>query len=233
MAISILADSSLSAVLQELAQTWADSLDSNPQVPLTLTNAATIRAQVEAGKVFDVVIGADLDDVKEMTMKGFLLADGQHALARNTVVIYGRKAVVKEDELEWFDLIGTEWKKVALGAPEMTVSGRVTKKALQAHDLWGDDHKSLYAYAGTEKLALQVVEREQAEAVFVYKTDLAQVSIPGFEIYPLKTDDAPPVFYTAAVARLAKNPDLAQAFIIYCGSDSARPIWTKYGFETN
>jgi hypothetical protein len=47
--LAIIADGSLKAVLQELAQTWADSLDSSPQVPITLTNAGTMRAKTEAG----------------------------------------------------------------------------------------------------------------------------------------------------------------------------------------
>ena len=236
VAVTIIADSSLKLVLQELAQTWADSLDSSPQVPLTMTNAGTLRAKVEsatADSAWDVVISADVVDVKEMTDKGMLSGDGQRSLARNTLVVYGRKALVKDDDFDWFDLIGTEWKKVALGNPDLVASGRVAEHALQKHDLLGDDHKDLYAYAPTESLALAVVQREQADAVFFYKTDAARVSLPGFDLYPVKTDDAPPIFYTAAVSRLAKNPSQARAFIDFCGSDAAKAIWAKYGFETN
>ena len=236
VAVSIIADSSLKQVLQELAQGWADTQDSGPQVPLTLTNAGTLRVKVEndpSGSAWDVIISADVADVKEMTDKGLLSADGQRSLARNSLVIYGRKALVKDDELEWFDLIGTEWKKVALGNPDLVASGRVAKLALQKHDLLGDDHKDTYVYAPTETLALGVVQREEADAVFVYKTDAATINLPGFEIFPITTDDAPPVFYTASVSRLAKNPAQARAFIDYCTSDAAKAIWAKYGFETN
>jgi molybdate transport system substrate-binding protein len=236
VAVAIIADSSLKQVLQELAQSWADSQDSGPQVPLTLTNAGTLRAKVESGSsdsTWDVVISADVADVKEMTDKSFLFADGQRSLARNTLVIYGRKALVKDDDLDWFDLIGTEWKKVALGNPDLVASGRVAKRALQKHDLLGDNNKDTFVYAPTETLALAVVQREQADAVFFYKTDAARISLPGFDLFPVTTDDAPPIFYTAAVCRLAKNPNLARAFIDYCDSDAAKMIWAKYGFETN
>ena len=236
VAVSIIADSSLKQVLQELAQGWADTLDNNPQVPLTLTNAGTLRAKVEDGSTaenWDVVISADVADVKEMTEKGFLSADGQRSLSRNSLVIYGRKALVKDDDLDWFDLIGTEWKKVALGNPNLVESGRVAQRALQKHDLLGDDHKDTYVYAPTEALALGAVEREEADAIFFYKTDAAKVSLPGFEVYPVTTDDAPPVFYTASVSSQAKNPAQARAFIDYCGGDAAKAVWAKYGFETN
>jgi molybdate transport system substrate-binding protein len=233
VAVSIIADSSLKQVLQELAQSWANNQDSSPQVPLTLTNAGTLRAKVEGGSAWDVVISADVADVKEMSDKGLLFADGQRSLARNTLVVYGRKALVKDDELDWFDLIGTEWKKVALGNPDLVASGRVARRALQKHGLLDDDHKDTYVYAPTEALALAVVQREQADAVFFYKTDAANINLPGFELFPVTTDDAPPVFYTAAVFRLAKNPAQARAFIDYCGGADAKAVWAKYGFETN
>jgi molybdate transport system substrate-binding protein len=233
VAVSVIADSSLKAVLQDLAQGWADSQDGAPQVPLTLTNAATLLAKMETVPSWDVVIDADVADVKVMNDRGMLVADGQRSLARNTLVVYGRKALVKDDDLDWFDLIGTEWKKVALGNPDLVASGRVARRALQKHDLLDDDHKDDFVYEPTEALALGAVEREEADAVFFYKTDAARVTLPGFEIYPITTDDAPPVFYMAAVSRLAKNPTLARAFIDYCGSDAAKAIWTKYGFETN
>jgi molybdate transport system substrate-binding protein len=236
IAVAIIADSSLKQVLQELAQGWADSQDSGPQVPLTLTNAGTLRAKVEGGSSssnWDVIISADVADVKEMTDRGLLFADGQRSLARNTLVVYGRKALVKDDDLNWFDLIGTEWKKVALGNPDLVASGRVAKRALQKHDLLGDEHKDTFVYAPTEALALAVAQRDQADAVFVYKTDAAKISLPGFALFPVTTEDAPPVFYTAAVCRLAKNPAQARAFIDYCGGDAAKAVWTKYGFETN
>jgi molybdate transport system substrate-binding protein len=233
VAVSIIADSSLKAVIQELAQSWADTQDSGPQVPLTLTNAGTLRAKVETAPTYDVVISADIADVKAMTDKGLLIADGQRSLARNTLVIYGRKALVKDDDLDWFDLIGSEWKKVALGNPEAVASGRVANRALQKHDLLGDDNKNIYVLAPTDALAMGFVQRDQADAVFAFKTDAARMGLHGFEIIPIKSDDAPPVFYTAAICRLARNPTLARSFIDYCSGSDAKAIWAKYGFETN
>jgi molybdenum ABC transporter molybdate-binding protein len=231
--LSIIADGSLKAVLSELAQTWADKQDTSPQLPITLTNAGTMRSKIEAGGTWDVAIDADVADVKAMTDHGFLLADGQRSLARNTVVIYGRSPLVKDDDLDWFDLIGTEWKKVAVGNPDLTASGRVAQRALGKHGLLDDDHKGDFIHTANETAALQLLQREQAEAAFVFKTDLADINLPGFESFPIKTEDAPPIFYTAAVFRLAKNAPLARSFLDFCGSAVARAIWAKYGFETD
>jgi molybdate transport system substrate-binding protein len=229
--ISIIADSSLKAVLSELAQTWADSQASSPEMPITLTNAGTMRAKIEAGGVWDLAIDASVDDTRAMTTSGFLLATGQQTLARNVLVIYGRAPLVKDDDLDWFDLVGTEWKKVALGNPDLTASGRVAQYALKKHDLLDDDHKGVYVNAPNETAALSLLEGEKADAAFVYATDLPGINLPGFQAFPLKAEDAPPIFYTAALFRLAKNPDLAIAFLKYISSENARPIWAKYGFE--
>jgi molybdate transport system substrate-binding protein len=232
-AISVIAESSLKSALADLTQTWADSQDNSPQVPLTLTNSGTILAKVAGGADFDVVISASLDDIKALTDKTLLMPDGQRMLARNSVVIYGRSALLKDDELQWFDLIGNEWKKVSLGKPDQVASGRVAQRALQKHDLLDDDHKDLYVYAMTDNLAIGTVQSEKADAVFAFRTDVARLNLNGFEVFPLDSTDAPPVFYTAAVGRLAKNPALAHAFIDFLASDAAKPIWAKYGFETN
>jgi molybdate transport system substrate-binding protein len=231
--LSIIADGSLKAVLSELAQTWADSQTSSPQMPITLTNAGTMRAKIEAGGDWDLAIDADIDDTKAMTDKGLLLAEGQRSLARNSLVIYGRAPLVKDDDLDWFDLIGTEWKKVSLGNPDLTASGRVAQRALKKHDLLDDDHKGIYLDAANETAALQLLQREKADAAFVFTTDLPGINLSNFQSFPIKVEDAPPIFYTAAIFRLARNPGLARAFMQYCGSDGARAIWAKYGFETD
>ena len=233
IAVAIIADSSLKQVIQELVQTWADAQDGSPQVPITLTNASTLTSKVEAGSTWDVVISADVTDVKDMTAKGVITPEGQRSLARNTLVLYGRKALVKDDDLDWFDLIGTEWKKVALGNPDLVASGRVAGRALQKHSLLDDDHKANLVYEPMEKLAVAAVDRDEADAVFLFKTDALRMNLPGFAVFPITSDDAPPIFYTASVSRLSKNPALAHAFIDYCGSDAAKPVWQKYGFETN
>jgi molybdenum ABC transporter molybdate-binding protein len=231
--LSIIADGSLKAVLQELAQTWADSQTESPQMPITLTNTGTMRAKIDTGGAWDLVIDADINDTKVMTDRDLLLAAGQATLARNSLVIYGRAPLVKDDDLDWFDLIGTEWKKVSLGNPDLTSSGRVAQRALKKHGLLDNDHKGIYVTAPNETIALQLIQRQKSDAAFVFATDLTGVNLPNFQSFPIKPEDAPLIFYTAAVFRLAKNPDLARAFIKFCTGDVARPIWAKYGFETN
>ncbi len=231
--LSVIAESSVKGALAELTQAWADSQDSSPQVPLAFTSSGIIAAKVQASADYDVIITASFDDIKALTDKGVLASDGQRMLARNLVVIYGRKALVKDDDLEWFDLIGNEWKKVALGKPDSVASGHVAQHALQKHDLLSDDNKDLFTYTMTDGLAIGQVQAEKADAVFAYKTDVAKLTLNGFEIFPIDTADAPPVFYTAAVTRTAKNPALARAFIDFLASDAAKPVWAKYGFETN
>jgi molybdate transport system substrate-binding protein len=219
--LSVIAETSIKAVTAELTQAWADNQDNSPQVHLAFTAD------------FDVVISASVDDIKALTDKSVLRPEGQRMLARNTVVIYGRKAMVKDDELDWFDLVGNEWKKVALGKPDSVASGHVAQRALQKHDLLSDDNKDVFTYTMTDNLAIGQVQAEKADAVFAYKTDVAKLALNNYVIFPVDPADAPPIFYTAAICRTSKNPALARAFIDFLASDAAKPIWAKYGFETN
>ncbi len=231
--LSIIADGSLKAVLAELAQTWADQQDPSPQMPITLTNAGTMRAKIESGGAWDLALDADVNDTRALTNQGELLADGQRSMARNTLVIYGRAPLVKDDDLDWFDLIGTEWKKVAMGNPNLTASGRLAQRALGKHDLLDDDHRGDFASVPTEVAGLQAIERQQVDAAFLFKTDAARANLPGFQAFAVKAEDAPPIFYTGAIFRLAKNGALARSFLDFIGSPAARPLWLKYGFETD
>jgi molybdate transport system substrate-binding protein len=231
--LSVVAETSLKGVIAELTQLWADNQDNSPQVPLAFTSSGIIAAKASTTADIDVVISASVDDIKALTDKSVLRAEGQRMLARNVVVIYGRKALVKDDDLDWFDLIGNEWKKVALGKPDSVASGHVAQHALQKHDLLSDDNKDVFTYAMTDTLAVGRVQAEKADAVFAYKTDVAKLSLNNFAIFPIDSADAPPVFYTAAICRASKNPALARAFIDFLASDAAKPIWAKYGFETN
>ncbi len=228
----IFAESSLKKVIQELAQGWADAQQVGPQLGLSLMNSGTLRTKVESGEACDLIISADVQDVKAMNDKGLLIADGQRSLARNSVIIYGRKALLKDDELDWFDLVGTEWKKIAAGSADVTASGRVAQRALQNHHLV-NEHQDAYVYTANEVAALGLAQRDDVQAVFVYKTDVLGLTLPGFDLFPLTTEDAPPVFYTAAVCKTSTNAAFARSFIDYCSSEPARAIWAKYGFETN
>jgi len=131
------------------------------------------------------------------------------------------------------DRQGAALRGRAAFAPDLVASGRVAQRALQKHGLINDDNKGIFTYAQTDALVLGVVQKEQADAVFVYKTDAAKMTLRGFDIVDIKTEDAPPIFYTAAVCRASKNQTMARAFIDYCSSEAAKPVWAKYGFETN
>lgn len=229
--LSIAAESSLHQVMQELAQSWADSRDDGPQIKLKLTNTGTLRTWAEKKEPYDLYLDASVDDVQSLTSSGALENGGQRLLASNRLAVYGRVAVEKDDELDWFDLVGTQWHKVALGNPDLTSLGRASVKALQKHDLWNDDNKGLYLMGETEKVALNYLQQEQADAVISYQTELANLNIPGFELYPVKATDAPPVFYTAAISHGAQAPSLALDFIKFCATEDARAIWRKNGFD--
>jgi molybdate transport system substrate-binding protein len=108
-------------------------------------------------------------------------------------------------------------------------AGIYGKAALTSLGLW-DDVAPLIAQSDNVRAALAFVAQNEAPLGIVYATDAAvedNVSIIG--TFPAGSH--PPITYPAALTTQADSP-LAQAFLDYLASDTARAIWADYGFDT-
>jgi molybdate transport system substrate-binding protein len=85
------------------------------------------------------------------------------------------------------------------------------------------------AQADNVRAALAFVAQNEAPLGIVYATDAAvedTVSIIG--TFPAGSHD--PITYPAAVTAQSESP-VAEAFLDYLTSDTARAIWTEFGFS--
>ncbi|PAW77728.1 MAG: molybdate ABC transporter substrate-binding protein [Verrucomicrobia bacterium Tous-C9LFEB] len=226
----IVADNTLRAALPELTQIWADK-QPDMNVELQFTNAETMQKQIVDNKGGDVLIFANADDLKEATKRGYILASEQKQIARNDLIVYGRKALLPDEELEWFDLVAREWETLALGDPSRTASGRAAQAALKKHDLEARVKGKETRLCGNEAAALDCARRAEVEAVFVLNTDLGKTVIDGFVAYPINRADYPGIFYIAAPTKNTKAPSAARSYIQSLAAPESLPIWTKYGFN--
>lgn len=228
--IVIVADNTLRAVLPELTQAWADK-QPDTNVELQFTNAETMQKQIVDNKGGDVLIFANADDLKEATKRGYILASEQKQVARNDLIVYGRKALLPDEELEWFDLVAREWETLAMGDPSRTASGRAAQAALKKHDLEARVKSNGTRLCGNEVVALDCARRGEVEAVFLLGTDLGKSLLDGFVIYPINRADYPGIFYIAAPTKASKAPSAARSYIQSLAAPESLPIWTKYGFN--
>jgi molybdate transport system substrate-binding protein len=229
--LAVAADSSLRGALQELAQAWADNTDDNKKVELSISNVETLKNEVAKGAPWDVVILAGADEARQLTEQGKLDPQGQRNIARNELVVLGKKALLKDEEPEWHDLVRNEWRRMALGNPALTASGRFAQKAMEKRDLW-DRVKAEARLAPTETLALDFARRNDADGVFIFRTDLKGITLDMYEVYPVDPKDHPPVLYVAAVVKGAAKGALGRDFMQFLVSEEAMLVWKKWGFPT-
>lgn len=225
----ITADSTLKPVIPELTQAWADN-QSDMRVELQFTNSDILMKQLSQDKAGDVVIFADSNDAKFAAKKGLVSADTCKVVARNELVVYGKKPLLADEELEWFDLVAREWDHFALGDPVRTASGRAAQAALQKRDLSAKLKSDAALLAGNELTAIDFVRRTEADAVFALRTDLAKFTVDGFVLYKIDPADYPAFVYTAAPTKNPRTQAAARSFIQSLTGKDARLIWEKYGY---
>jgi molybdenum ABC transporter molybdate-binding protein len=229
--IYVTADSTLRGVLPELTQAWADN-QSGMRVELQLANADNIRKLLVGGKGGDVVILADLGEAKTAAKNGFLMEDSLKTVARNELIIYGRKPLLADEELEWYDLLEREWEHFAMGNPELTWSGRAAQAAILKHGMGARIKGEGVHLGGNEAVTLDFARHGEADAVFILRTDLNKTLIEGFMVHVIDAADYPPFFYVAGVPKTSHSASAAHSFIDSLTSKEAVQIWKKAGFNT-
>lgn len=172
--LRIVADSSLKPVLPELAQLWQEN-HPGMEVELNLANASTLHRLLREGQPCDIILTADFPDApapKEM------LPTTQQFFARNELVVVAKPGLVADEELDWYDLIEREWKSVAMPDPAMAACGKAARAAAQKRGVnWRK--KISYLRIGDEPAALNCLKRGEAEACFVWRTDVSPLPPPG------------------------------------------------------
>lgn len=228
--ITITADNTLKGVLQELTQVWADK-QPDTSVELQFANSENLQKQLVDNKAGDVLIFADASDLKEATKRGYILSADQKQIAHNDLIVYGRKGLLADEELEWFDLVAREWETISLGDPARTASGRAVQAALQKRNLTARLKGDGTRLCGNEVVALDCARRGEVEAVFLLRTDLGKTTLDGFVVYPIDRADYPSFDYIAAPTKNSKSLAVARRYIEFLAAKETQPIWIKYGFN--
>jgi molybdate transport system substrate-binding protein len=224
--LSVAVETSLRNVMRDLVVRWAEE---NTQVEISVANSRTLQAQLEKGAVFDLLITADAESRLVLEAAQKIDKAAQVKVARNRLVIYGHKPLTPDEEPEWFQLLAGEWDKMAMADPAMNASGRAGQAVLEKRKLW-DGAKAKLRLTPTEEAALTEAKRNLADAALVYYSDVAQLQVPGFQIYDLDPADYPALSYTAVLVTGSTKKARAQLFLDFATSAEARPIWESWGF---
>ena len=218
---------SLTDVVEDLGRSFAGK----SHVPVKSSPAASsaLAKQIEAGAAADVFFSADLEWMDYLDQRKLLLPGSRHDVVRNRLVLIApadNKVSVKI--APGFDLLEALGEgKLATGDPDSVPVGRYAHAALEKLGVWNGVAPRIVR-AENVRSALAFVARGEAPLGIVYRTDaLADKRVRIVDEFP--EDSHPPIVYPIALTTRAGPA--AQRFLDFVTSDTAKPIFRRYGFQ--
>lgn len=224
----VYAASSLTEAMTAIAAAYA--APGRPRPRLVFGASSAIARQIERGAPGGVFVSADARWADYLTERAWALPGSRRLVAGNELVVVvprerARRVVIGRG----FDITrllraNGRW---TTGDPQAVPVGRYARDALIALGTW-DRAKARLARAENVRAALAFVERGDADAGIVYRTDaLASGKVFVAGVFPSASHA--PIVYPALLTRGADAE--ARAFHAFLGSRQARAILGARGFR--
>ena len=237
----VFAAASLTETLTKIGERYEEE---NPDITLAFNfdSSGTLKTQIEEGADCDVFLSAGQKQMNELDLSAgeeknpdqldFVKEDSRIDLLENKVAL-----VVPEDnpkKIESFSQLAELLKDgeilMAMGNADVPV-GQYTREML---DYYGLDEEEL-AQAGkitygtnVKEVTVQVLEGS-VDCGVVYCTDAFSA---GLDVIDSATAEmCGQVIYPAAVMKNSSDPEAAQAFLDYLGTDEAMDLFEEVGFS--
>ena len=224
----VAAAASLTDVMKAVEPLYARE---HPEVKLTFVYGSTgmLRTQILKGAPCDVFIGADhCFGGSETNIDEVVKAESVRIVAGNTLVaVMGKGCTPNGEGLSaWL----AHARKIGIGNPASVPVGRYTKKLLESEKLW--ESSSAKFVLGTNVREVLLWLRQGAVDVgFVYGSDLVAAKDAGLTtLAEYKTPGGSAIELAGGVAKNAKNPAEAQAFLDYLKTAEVLEIFKRLGF---
>jgi molybdate transport system substrate-binding protein len=204
---------------------------SRPRVVLRYNFGASgdLQKQIEAGAPVDLFLSAAQRQMDELQRQNLIVTASRRNFARNVLVVV-KPADSRVDISKAADLADARVTRLVIGNPKTVPAGQYAEESLRALGLWDRVHPKL-VFAENVRQVLDYVARGEAEAGFVYATDVAARAQGVKEAFRPSEDTYRPVVYPAAIVAASKQQALAQAFIDLLAGDSGRATLGRFGFQ--
>lgn len=226
--VIVFAAASLKESMDEQARHFESATGNTAVVSYGATNA--LAKQIEAGAPADVFISADVDWMDYLQQRGLVAPQTRVEVLHNALVLVApvtSRAVLKvAPGFALLPALGDG--RLAIANPKSVPAGKYAKAALKSLGVWTSVENRI-ARTENVRAALALVSRGEAPLGIVYRTDaLADKSVRIVDTFPATTH--PPIIYPAAIVATSKS-GAARSLLEYLSSDTARPIWQRFGFE--
>ena len=235
-AITVFAAASLADAIDEVSRAFAAGTGTTgaglpAHIPVRTSYAASsvLAKQIDAGAPADVFISADLEWMVFLEKRHLLRPGTWHPLLGNRLVLIAPAASTVHVMLAPHVNLTAALAggRLATADPDSVPAGRYAQAALTRLGVWEQVAPQLVR-AENVRAALEYVARGEATLGVVYRTDaLAEKRVRVLDTFP--ADSHPPIIYPVALTAGAA-PEAA-AFEAFLESNTAREIFSRYGFE--
>ncbi|QGZ42047.1 molybdate transport system substrate-binding protein [Pseudoduganella flava] len=219
--VTVSAAASLTNAFRELAQAFEAAHPGN-KVLLNFAASDPLVQQIAKGAPVDVFASADQDAMDKAESLKLLAPGTRRDFVSNTVVLV---APIGSKIAALADLKNAA--RLTTGNPASVPIGRYTQEALTQAGLW-QALQPKFAFGTSVRQSLDYVARGEADAGFVYATDVMAQKDKVKAVLTLPT--ATPVRYPIAVLTHAPQPQLARQFADFALAPQGQAILAKYGF---
>lgn len=225
--VLVFAAASLTSALDRVAAAW--TAETGHTAVMSYAGSSALARQIQDGAPADIFISASVDWMDAIEASGDLAEGTRRDILGNTLVLiaHGRDAAPVAIDAG-LDLVGMlQGGRLSMALVEAVPAGIYGRQALTSLGLW-DDVAPLVAQSDNVRAALAFVALGEAPLGIVYATDAAvedNVSVIG--TFPDGSHDA--IVYPAGVTAQSESA-VAEAFLDFLTSESARAIWQEFGF---
>lgn len=225
--ITVYAASSMTNAVNELIAAY------QPKQPLDIVpvyaGSSALARQIEQGAPADIFISANDNWVAHLLNKNIVTSDKVTLLAGNQLVLIAPQSsklnsLVVNDVAAWLDALNAS--RLAIGNTMAVPVGMYAKEALEKLKVWSSLAPML-AQTNNVRLALALVERQEAALGIVYKTD-ALMSNKVKVVHEFDSSLHSAIHYP--LVQLTER-DTVNQFMLFLRSDQAKSILQNYGFS--
>ena len=194
-------------------------------------SSGALARQIESGAPADLFLSADNRWIDFLLEKDLIAPNTRKTVLRNRLALIASndlKVSVPFDVKKDLPRILSGGNRLAMGDPRHVPAGLYAKQSLQKLGLWTTIGPKT-ARAQNVRLALALVERNEAQLGIVYLSDVFHQNVLKIlKVFPQNLHA--PIAYKIAATKPAA--ELAAEFLDYLSSPEAREIYRHLGFVT-
>ena len=227
--LTVFAAASLTDAMKDVSALWVQA--GHPALRASFASSSTLARQIEQGAPANLFASADQNWMDYLATRNLIAADSRtNLLGNDLVLIVPANKPTKIAIRPGFDiaaLLGRDGR-IATGDPAHVPVGIYAEQALKKLGVWNSIADRL-ARTDDVRSALLLVERGEAPAGIVYRTDAAAskaVVIAG--VFPADSHD--PITYPFAVTKAGDTPE-ARTLLRFLTGAQAREVFVRHGFK--